>query len=75
MMTRDSKFWWVGIVMAVLVSISSRWDLIDPLLPAQHTDKVHALIELISLIVGIVSGKMATSPLKGENDGTKVKLQ
>lgn len=62
-MTRDSKFWWVGMLGAIVLAVSSRMDIIDPLLPVQHTDKIHAIIEVAALIVGIVSGKMATSPL------------
>lgn len=66
--------WWVGIAGAVILAVSSRWDLIDPLLPAQHTDKVHALLELAALIAGIVCGKMATSPLPGKKDDDTVRL-
>lgn len=73
MMTRDSRFWWLGMIGAIVLAVSSRMDLIDPLLPAQHTDKVHAIIEIVSLIVGIVSGKMATSPLPGEHDDLRLK--
>lgn len=73
MMTRDSRLWWVGIAIAVVTAISSRMDLIDPLLPAEHTDKAHALIELVSLIIGIVSGKMASSPLPHSDDENKVR--
>lgn len=72
MLTRDSRFWWLGMVGAVILAVSSRWDLIDPLLPAQHTDKVHAAVELAALILGIVSGKMATSPLPHSDDENKV---
>lgn len=70
-MTRDSKLWWLGIVGAIILAVSSRLDLIDPLLPAQHTDKVHALLELLALIIGIVSAKLATSPLPISNDGRR----
>lgn len=72
-MTRDSKFWWLGIIGAIVLAVSSRMDLIDPLLPAQHTDKVHAILELVALVIGIVSGKMATSPLPHSDDANKVK--
>lgn len=65
--------WWVGIIGAIVLGVSSRMDLIDPLLPVAHTDKIHALLELAALISGIVCGKMATSPLPGENDHLKVK--
>lgn len=62
-MTRDSWLWWLVMASAVITAVSSRMDLIDPLLPAQHTDKAHALIELVSLIVGIVGGFLKASPL------------
>lgn len=68
-MTRDSKLWWLWIAVAVITAISSRMDLIDPLLPAQHTDKVHALIELLALIAGIVGGVMRMSPLPISPEG------
>lgn len=68
-MTRDSIIWWIGIVSAVILAVSSRMDLIDPFLPASHTDKVHALIEFLALIIGIASGKMATSPLPISDEG------
>lgn len=68
-MNRDSKFWWVMMLGAIVMAVSSRMDLIDPLLPPQHTDKVHALIELLSLITGIVSGKMSMSPLPISDEG------
>lgn len=68
-MTRDSKLWWFVMASALITAISSRMDLIDPLLPTQHTDKAHALIELASLIVGIVGGMMKASPLPLSDDG------
>lgn len=60
---RDSKWWWLGMVGAVILGISFWMDLIDPLLPPDHTDTIHAVIELLALVVGIVSGKMSMSPL------------
>ncbi len=72
-MTRDSRMWWVGIAAAIVLAVSSRMDLIDPLLPAEHTDKVHALPELAALIAGIVCGKLATSPLPHSDDVNTVK--
>ena len=62
-MTRDSGLWWLGIVGALVLGISSRMDLIDPLLPPAHTDKVHALIELAAFVIGTISGLMKASPL------------
>lgn len=72
MLTRDSRFWWLGMVGAVILAVSSRWDLIDPLLPAQHTDKVHAAVELAALILGIVSGKMATARWRHRRSHTRM---
>lgn len=69
MTTRDSKAWWFLIAGAVITAVSSRMDLLDPLMPAQHTDKAHAIIELLALIVGIVSAKLATSPLPISDQG------
>ena len=65
-MTRDSWTWTLLMIGSIITVISSRMDLIDPLLPAQHTDKAHAIIEVLALIVGVVSGKLATSPLPGK---------
>jgi hypothetical protein len=72
-MTRDSKFWWLVMACSVMTAVSSRMDLIDPLLPAQHTDKVHAIIELLALIVGIVGGKMSASPINNISDEAREK--
>lgn len=68
-MTRDSKFWWFVMASALVTAISSRMDLIDALLPPGHTDKVHALIELAALVVGIVGGMMKASPLPISDEG------
>lgn len=69
MITRDSKFWWVGMASAIVVAVASHLSLIDPFLPTQHADKVHAVVEFLALIAGIVSGKMATSPLPISDEG------
>lgn len=74
-MTRDSKFWWLGMIGAVIVGISSRMDVLDLVLPIQHKEKIHAVIEILALIVATVSGKMATSPLKGEHDDDTVAVK
>jgi hypothetical protein len=59
--------------------VSSRFDLIDPLLPAAHTDRAHALIELLALISGVVGGVMRMSPLgispEGRADAIKKDAQ
>lgn len=69
MTTRDSKAWWFLMGAAIITAISSRMDILDPLLPAEHTDKAHALIELLSLIVGVASGVMKASPLPLSDQG------
>lgn len=70
-MKRDSRWWWWIIGAAVLTNVSSRMDLIDRILPAQHSDTIHALIELSALIVGIVAAKLATSPLDLSDRGRR----
>lgn len=70
-MNRDSWTWTWLMIASVITVISSRMDLIDPLLPAQHTDKAHAIIEILALIVGVLSGKLATSPLPGNKKEKK----
>ena len=68
-MTRDSRVWWYVIAGAFITALSSRMDLLDPLLPAQHTDKVHAVIELLSYLVGATAGVMRMSPLDISDTG------
>jgi hypothetical protein len=68
-MTRDSRLWWLVIACSVVTAISSRMDLIEALLPAQHSDKAHALIELLALLAGIVAGVMKSSPLPISDEG------
>lgn len=62
-LNRDSIWWLVSILGSIAVGLSTSFNLfpwIDP--TAQH------VISLVAFIWGIVSGKMATSPLPG---GTK----
>lgn len=62
-MTRDDLKWWVGMVGGVVVALAAHFDLFPWIpVPAQHA------IEFIAFIVGVVSGKLATSPLPGRND-------
>lgn len=62
-MTRDSIVWWVGMVLSVLAASAANLDLLPALLvPAKEW------IVFISVVAAAVTGKMATSPLKGEND-------
>lgn len=67
-MNRDSQLWWWLMAGAILTAISSRFDALDVLLPAQHTDKAHAIIEMASLVVATVSGVMRASPIKNISD-------
>jgi hypothetical protein len=68
-MKRDSRWWWVGMASAMVLALSSRMDLIDPLLPAEHTDKAHAIIEMVAMIAGIASGYLKASPLDISDKG------
>lgn len=69
MMTRDSNGWYWVMGGAVVTALSSRLDLIDRLIPAMHHDWVHAVIELLALIVGIVAGVARMSPLAISPEG------
>lgn len=74
-MTRDSNLWWWVIAGAILTGLSSKMDVLDRLLPAAHTDTVHAAIELLAMIVGIVAGVMRASPINAISDEGKAKFQ
>jgi uncharacterized membrane protein HdeD (DUF308 family) len=63
MTTRDSQAWWWVIAGAVITAVAAQTSIIDPLLPAAHTEKVHAWINLAAMIVGVVGGVMKASPL------------
>jgi hypothetical protein len=66
--TRDDLLWTVGIIGAVVVGLATLGNTItDYGIPASWLP----YIRLIALIVGIVSGKLATSPLRGANDPPK----
>lgn len=64
MVTRDSFVWWIGILFAVIVGVATVAD------PAAYGIPEWALpyLRLAALIVGIISGKLATSPLPGKRD-------
>jgi hypothetical protein len=74
-MNRDSQLWWWLMAGAILTALSSRFDALDVLLPAQHTDKAHALIEMASLIVATVSGIMRASPIHDISDEGREKFK
>lgn len=60
---RDSLFWWFSIIGAVCVALPAHF--------GEFTFISHSwqsAIELIAFVYGIVSAKMATSPLKGKEE-------
>jgi hypothetical protein len=67
-MTRDSWIWWWGILSAVVVGLATLGNLQDYGIP----DVALPYLRLAALIVGVVSGKLATSPLPGKSDANTV---
>jgi len=65
-MTRDSWIWTLGIIAAVLAAAANQ----AGLFPAGW----YPWINFLSLVLGIVSGKLATSPLPGEHDAKTVNV-
>lgn len=65
-MTRDS--WWLtlGVVTSVVASLAAVTDVAAYGLPAEAMP----YIRLAALVLGLVSAKLATSPLRGANDET-----
>ena len=71
-LSRDSVVWWFGMIAAVIVGLATLGDSVtDYGIPATWVPYVR----LAALIVGIVSGKLATSPLKGAEDAPAVDLK
>lgn len=66
--SRDSVIWWVGIAASVVLGLASLTD------PGAYgiPEAWLPYLRLAALVVGIFSGKMATSPLPGEHDAAKV---
>lgn len=61
--TRDSLVLWFGIIASIVAALASNLDMLPTaLIPYKEW------IMFASVIVGSLSGKLATSPLKGEND-------
>ncbi len=56
-LTRDSLIWWVGMIGALLTALANN----GGLFPVEWKP----YIDLAALLVGIISGKLATSPLAG----------
>lgn len=67
-MTRDSKLWWVVIAGSVLTAMTGHFDLLHKAFPTMPV-YVDAQIELVSMIIGIVSGVMRMSPLPISSEG------
>lgn len=68
-MTRDSILWWFGMVGAVLTGLALNFDLF-PWIP----DQVQHWISLGAFVFGIVSGKLASSPLPHSKDTKESQL-
>lgn len=60
MLTRDSLIWWVGLAGAMLAYLAT----------APPPTKWHyaEAIQFASVVIAFISGKLATSPLKGKAD-------
>lgn len=74
-MNRDGLYWKLGAIGAALTAISSRLDALDLLLPPQHAEKVHAIIEITSVVIVGVCGWMMTSPLPGKHDADRIQVR
>ena len=68
MPTRDSVIWTLGMIGAVVIGLATLSDPTAYGIPATWLP----YIRLMALIVGIASGKLATSPLPGATDASKV---
>lgn len=75
MMTRDSHAWWFVMGGALIVAVSSRMDLIDPLLPQAYHKPAHAIIELLAYLIGVGAGVARMSPLAISHEGRAEAIQ
>ena len=66
MLTRDSLMLWLGLAIAVVGYLSSS----KPPTEWSYAEWIQAS----AFILAWVSGKLATSPLKGEKDAMKINL-
>lgn len=64
-MTRDSLVWWIGIAVGIVSY------LIDKGTPPVEWVYLDWLL-FIGVMLGILSGKLATSPLRGKHDPTTI---
>lgn len=62
-MTRDDLKWWAGIIGGAVVGVAGNLALF-PWIP----EPWQRGIGIAAFVYGIVSGKMATSPLPGKSD-------
>jgi hypothetical protein len=62
-MNRDHWVWWLGMVGAVLTALANQAGVFPP--------DWKPYIDIATVVIAAVSGKLATSPLPGENDSTK----
>lgn len=64
MFTRDSAVWWVGIIGSAVMAVGANLDAFPWL-----SKDARQWISLASFVVGVVSGKMATSPRPHSTEG------
>lgn len=71
-MVRDSKWWWVLMIGSVITAIANNLNAIDPLLPPDSVTTVHAWINVLSILIAAISGKLMNSPLPHSDDANVV---
>lgn len=65
-MTRDSRWWWVGIALALIGGFTGNMNLLQDAMPSLTPEKmkqINAWLQILALTFGIVSAKMSMSPL------------
>ena len=66
--SRDSKIWWAGMLASVVGTVAAQSQ------QAGVPPEYQGYVQIASLIVGIISGKLATSPLPGAQKDDSVKV-